>query len=169
MKKIILSTFLVLISINVSSQNELICDLLPSKDGKVFYSEVIIIEDMSASDLYANAKKWVSTTFRSAKSVTQSDIDGSMIVIKGRLGYIQSGDSPFTLTIQFKEGRFKYELTDLMMDIRTSGFSMTYPIEESPFVEKCNEISLNKYNDFIYDFIDGMIADIEGNKVDDDW
>ncbi|HCC51120.1 MAG TPA: hypothetical protein DEQ30_02950 [Porphyromonadaceae bacterium] len=168
MKRFVVLFVLTLISIKMFSQGEFICDILPAKDGRVFYSEVIKTEDMSASELYSNAKKWVSTTFRSAKSVIQSDVDGSIIVIKGRLSYITSADTPFTLTIQFKDGRFKYELTDLMMDINTSVFSKTYPIEEAPFVKDCIEKNLNKYNDFIYDFIDGMIAEIEGAE-DDDW
>lgn len=151
----------------VSAQNvEKICNVLPSKDGKVFYTEVINTEGVSSKELYANTKIWIANTFKSAKSVIQSDVEGVSIVIKGRLSYVTDGDSPFTLTVQFRDGRYRYELTDLIMDMNVAGRSIVYPIENAPFIKECNMNSLKKYNDFIVSFISKLK---EGASVSNDW
>ncbi|WP_352422269.1 DUF4468 domain-containing protein [Proteiniphilum sp.] len=167
MKKVLFLALTALFTINpVFSQEEKICDLIPSKNGKVFYTEVVNVENSKSIELYNNAKMWIASTFKSAKSVIQSDVEGTSIVVKGRLNYVTDGDSPFILTIQFKDGRYKYELTDLYMDMNIAGKKVTYPIENAPFIKNCSEKPLEGYNKFILSFIDELKSGID---VSDDW
>jgi hypothetical protein len=157
--------FLLFFSLSSYSQDK-ICDLLPSKDGKVFYSDIIVVDKLKSEELYNNTKLWISQTFRSAKSVIEADVENNLLVMKGRLNYVANGDTPFSLSLQFKDGRYKYELTDFESDIRISSMHIKRKIEETPFVKNCEEKGLRDFNSLIESFIKSMIDGINKN---DDW
>jgi Skp family chaperone for outer membrane proteins len=57
-------------------------DSIPMKNGKVCISEVIQLENTSATLLYERAKIWISKSFNSARNVIQSDVPNSSLSIK---------------------------------------------------------------------------------------
>ena len=84
------------------------------KDG--YYTKVIKAEGKSIDDIRASVREWVSESYGSAESVIDLDTETKMIV-KGQLALPQTSgkyrvDAKFktTLTISYKESRFKVDL-----------------------------------------------------------
>lgn len=82
------------------------------------YSEVIEVPEKTADQLYSRANEWFALTFKSAKDVIQlNDPAEKKIIGKGikRIQYLigrykTSLDMNFTLMVQFKDGRFRYNI-----------------------------------------------------------
>lgn len=82
------------------------------------YSEVVEVTGKSADQLYSKANEWFALTFKSAKDVIQlNDPTEKKIIGKGikRIQYLigrykTSLDMNFTLMVQFKDGKFKYNI-----------------------------------------------------------
>jgi hypothetical protein len=112
MKKSIFILILVMISTNIFSQE---------------YSKVLIIEGVTPERSYQLTKEWIALTYNSAQDVLQLDTP-TKVILKGKLnlptkmyGMAYSWIIDHTLTIAFREGRFK-------MDIEVGQFShSSYP------------------------------------------
>ena len=161
MEKAIL-LFFVLFSAGIYAQTDTICGSIPYKDGKVCYEGVVQADKLTAESLYNNAKIWIANNFGSAKSVIQTDIPNSSIVIKGVLKEDGFTTYNFTLTLQFKDNRYKYILTDLVYHF----MSVENPVEEQPFMKSCIETTVNEFNDFFAHFLNRVN---QGIIKDNDW
>ena len=87
------------------------------------YHGVVAVPGVLAAELYGRAREWVALTFQDAHAVTQLD-DAARGVLIGR-GYRQvivnvnslgRGDVrlvSFTFRLDFRDGRYRYELRDL--------------------------------------------------------
>lgn len=87
------------------------------------YHGVVAVPGVSAAELYGRAREWVALTFQDAHQVTQLE-DASRGVLIGR-GYqrvvasVSSLGMPtmrlvsFTFRLDFRDGRYHYELRDL--------------------------------------------------------
>jgi len=88
--------------------------------GKYTLQGVVTVEGVAADELYARAHAWIATTYASAKDVIQlADKDTGRIIAKGSLPNSYMGAAAWfdhTLTIEVKEGRFRYSLTDFAFD-----------------------------------------------------
>lgn len=93
-----------------------ICGYLPIKEGKVNYTDVIQI-NRTADQLYISARSWVAKSFVNAKNVIQMDDPIShKIIIKASCPISKDGQFfYYTLTIQTKDGRYRYEISDFLM------------------------------------------------------
>lgn len=82
------------------------------------YSEVIEMTGQTGDQLYSKANEWFALTFKSAKDVIQlNDPTEKKIIGKGskRISYTIgrypiSLDMNFTLLVQFKDGKYKYNI-----------------------------------------------------------
>jgi uncharacterized protein with TBP-like fold DUF4468 len=88
--------------------------------GRFAYQGVVEVDGISAADLYSRAKAWVATTYRSAKDVVQlDDTTAGRLIAKGNFA-VSWMMSPawirHTLTIEVKDGRFRYTLTNFEFD-----------------------------------------------------
>jgi hypothetical protein len=92
----------------------------PTPDS--LYTDIVQVDSLSQNQLFSRAKLFVATRFNSAPDVTKlSDEAAHTIVVKGRLNrfYVNpfnkslGGAVNFTLKIATKEGKYKYEITDL--------------------------------------------------------
>ena len=76
--------------------------------------------NLTSDQLFKKAKEWYALTFKSANDVIQlSDLDTKKIIAKGEVEFsyrVNSFHFPyiyaFTLSVQFKDGRYKYDLTN---------------------------------------------------------
>lgn len=90
-------------------------------NGGIYYSEVVKVDSLSKLDLYLRSKVFFANSFKSANSVIQMDDKEEAIIIgKGTVKiYIGSGFGAvpstmnFTLKIQSREGRYKYEIYNI--------------------------------------------------------
>lgn len=84
-------------------------------DGDYHFTEVVSADGISFNDLFTNAITWVSKLFSNPKSVIQlQDKDAGLLVIKGISSHNSTSTTTFKLTIQVKDGRYKYDLTDII-------------------------------------------------------
>lgn len=161
MKKLVLLLVLFSFSIILFSQNDTICGSIPYKDKKVCYENVITVNSASAV-LYANSKIWITKNFGNSASVIQSDVENSLLVIKGSIKKGEYTTYKFTLTLQFKDGRYKYTLTDLYYHFMT----IENPVEAMPFMSSCIEKTVIEFNGIFYSLIDSFD---KGIKQDNNW
>lgn len=110
---------------------------------KVIYSEVIKVDSATTDALYSRAKIAVNTIFKSGKDATQiQDEQAKQIIVKGNIEPVINdglmlrsfGHIWFSLTIQCKDGRYKYSITDF----DHKGFTNKYPMFDA------GEITNNK-------------------------
>ncbi len=127
--------------------------------GQVEYKEVVFENNafshvfettVGVSDQYRNAKQWIAKTFGSYKEVVQlEDEEGHKIILKGKMALPNESSVPstgciltdeitasFTMTIDFKEGRYRVKIEDVrigiiaklscfMADDKTERYNMT--------------------------------------------
>jgi hypothetical protein len=103
--------------------------------GKFFYRGIVEVPGISKTALHRRAKAWVAQGYRSAPHVLKLDDPEGGLIIKGQY------QVPFmfgkyavyhTLTIDLKDGRYRYTLTGLeVLNLTLGGFPNTpTPLEE---------------------------------------
>jgi hypothetical protein len=86
------------------------------------FSEVVPVEGASAAELYNRGKVWFAKAFVSSNNVLQvQDKEAGTLVGKGSHSYepntmmgsaCSRGHLGFTVTVQLKDGRYRYEVSD---------------------------------------------------------
>lgn len=90
--------------------------------GKYSYKEVVELDSLFKKDnLYFAAREWFAKSFNSAQHVIQmEERDAGKLIGKGNFsvnhkilnGEYPSGTIDFTVIIEVKDGRYRYEFTD---------------------------------------------------------
>lgn len=147
MKHIIIILFAAMISVSAFAQVTTLQNILKSKDGKYVFEEVVSVPEATASQLYGKAKLFFANTFNSSKSVIQSDDPGNTTII-GKGSIVNKEDQGyggiyfnFTLKIQTKDGKYRYTISDIVLDM-TGLAPMKSTIEES--IERGTQKGLSK-------------------------
>src|SRR5665647_853674 len=91
------------------------------------YSDVVEISNKTSDQLYSTAKEWFALTFKSSNDVIQLDNPAEKKIIGKRVQQVEYIVSKipvfmnvyFTLTVQFKDNRYKYDI--LSTEIKSSG------------------------------------------------
>ncbi len=98
---------------------------IDKESGRAVYTEVIKVDSVKSEILFSRAKLFVVDSYNSAKYVTQLNDDKlQTIVIKAyqpiripdwswKGGTVSAGGFNYTFKIYCKDGRYKYELSDL--------------------------------------------------------
>lgn len=128
---------------NNQLHGEKLCGYLPIVNGKVYISEVIPV-DISAEQLYVNARSWVAKSFVNAQNVIQMDDPiAKKIIVKANLPISQDGQCfYFLLTIEAREGRYKYEISNFEMQGFTAG--LVPKVFRKPFEVYYKDCDCNK-------------------------
>jgi hypothetical protein len=92
------------------------------QDSILNYSKVVHVEGVSAAELYQRLHQWASKVFPDTKeSSRNSDKKARELIIKTRMIYVPKvfagsdntkGWIKYSIKIQVKDGRYKYEFTD---------------------------------------------------------
>lgn len=131
MKKNILICILLSLSFIMFSEKKVWKDpnakgLFPlDTNGKIVYTEVIEMQNVTKDALYSRAYEWFTKAFNSAQNVIQmQDKENGKIIGKGIFDDINSpgplgmagvkGYVKFTISIYLKDGKYKYEITDFV-------------------------------------------------------
>ena len=181
LKFLFLSFLLISLLNTISAQEVLLLGVLPTVDGKVTYTEIIEVNDTSQNELNNNAKSWFAKTFKSSKDVIQMNAE-SQLIGKGyytiRAGGTGLGGYEMeiwiTITIQFKENRYRYMITDFIG--KTEGqYATELPIENWNNKWK-NQKSRDKKNAKVYPEVNMGIQNIieslkkeMNSKLNNDW
>ena len=144
-------------------------DLLQdSETGKYISEKVIQVDSVSREYLFSRAMEWVALSYKSAQDVIQhSDKERGKIICKGNFStnlFMKSGWIRHTLTLEFKEGRFRQTYSDFSYYSSGSG--------ELPFESKNlgfkNKI-LNETSNKINSSTESLKEYLQTNKKNDDW
>lgn len=118
--------------------------ILHEKDGVIMYTDVVVVDSsLTKAELFNRAKAWIASTYKSANAVIQmEDKDAGILIGKGvfvvnwstALIKNLSTDVPHTIKLLFKNGRYKYEITDLSykddsgrsLDLKRNGLSKKF-------------------------------------------
>ena len=132
----------VLLFIAFSSSAEIVEDIVSKDGGIIHVSEVVQTPDVPKDDLYSNCIVWISEHIDSPKTAIQTENQqAGVITLKSRVPYSKSKDYywEFKLTIQIKDGRYKYDFTNIMycptVETRRSIAELGYVIQDKP-IEK---------------------------------
>ena len=99
-----------------------ICQTIPQLKITPNGVEPIVVEvkEMSASEIYSQAKKWVQETYDNPSEVLKADLVNEKIRIDGfvtnawwckPMGITQNMDMNYQLEISFKDGKYRFEYT----------------------------------------------------------
>lgn len=93
-------------------------------------TEILLIDSIKADVMYARAMEWIALNYVSAKDAVQytNPVDRK-IIVKGSIPvffFLKEGWVRHTLTLEFKDGRYRYLYTDL---VYTSPGSGDMPLE----------------------------------------
>jgi hypothetical protein len=117
-----INLLLILFFISIGSTSICLSQELPKdeKTGAFSYQEVVIIDGINSGELYSRAKAWIAETYRSANDVIQlDDKESGRLIVKGsfRITYYMNPAWVYhTLTLEVKDGRYRYTLTDFVFD-----------------------------------------------------
>jgi hypothetical protein len=85
---------------------------------KGFEPIIVSVDDMNAELIYSKTKEWIQTYYKNPNEVLKADIKNNMIRIDGfnvggykmrNLGIVFPYDYSYSIEIQFKDGRYRYE------------------------------------------------------------
>lgn len=99
--------------------------------GRFLYQEVVAVEGAPSSELYSRAKTWLAVAYRSSTDVIKlDDPQAGRLIAKGVFETSwMTGTTGINhvWTIEVKDGRFRYALTDFVFD---NGY-WSAPLEDS--------------------------------------
>ncbi|WP_316787253.1 DUF4468 domain-containing protein [Pedobacter frigiditerrae] len=96
--------------------------IFPIKDAKVVYESIVNLSDVNKKTIYAASKKWVADSFKSGKSVIQSEDESTGQIIGWGYGdiildnkglIIQSIRLKFSVQINCKDDRYRIRFYDI--------------------------------------------------------
>ncbi|MGB5024739.1 MAG: DUF4468 domain-containing protein [Saprospiraceae bacterium] len=102
---------------------------LPTKDGNIYYEQIVNVDSVDKNQLFNAARIWFSNTFKSAKSVLDlDDRNTGRLIGNGNLTYSTSlqkvyGErrASFKIDITLKDGKYRVIISDIE-DISTGGY-----------------------------------------------
>lgn len=103
-------------------------------DGKYAYQGTVEVEGVPASELYSRARAWAANAYRSMNDVQQlDDKDAGRLILKGNFRAGRGGLVLVwhTLTIETKDDRYRYLLTDFETSVPSVGSVERQPLERS--------------------------------------
>ena len=129
MKSILITSWLLLSSLGLHAQAQAPTETtLPvdTETKRVTYTGVVPVAGVTKSELYTRAKLWLAFTYDEAKDVIKVDEkDAGLLVIRAysdvpvRLSQTDlqptSRELGYTMVLNFKDGRYKYTLTNYQL------------------------------------------------------
>ncbi len=143
------------------SSGQIIKELPTNEEGKIVFTEIIIVDSIDKNELFRRAKIFFVEYYKSANYVIQlEDVENATLIgkassrfsVSGGMGVYLPLNLNYTLKIQAKEGRYKYEIYDLI-------FSGTYgdAPAENAFDEKLYYKKKNKPNKYYKQYLDNTL------------
>ena len=156
----------------------------------ITYDQVIRLDSISKDDLFNRGNHWLVDVFKDPNRVIQlKDKEGGQIIGKGNFPYMQTKKSwsawvntegvvNFTIKLYFKEGRYRYVITDFTHDADWSFGAVTDAPDcgcKFPFAnKKWKGLIWNDLKDQIdvkvKDIATSLISSMEKKaEIDDGW
>ena len=161
MKKVILLAIVAICSCSITAIGQTMADsigMVQLQSGIFVISNVEKVENKTTSELYKSALMWATDNFIADRTkYLVKDLETGVLVINGVSK--QNDNLKFKLTIQVKENRYKWEVTEIYRDFKSSTmaemFNMT--IEEYQKDDK----DINSKLRYVFLNFKTMIQDLE--------
>lgn len=131
------------------------------------YQDVVETPGISSKDLYVRANSWFATRYNSAQNVIQyNDKEEGKIIGKGAFTLLYSMAERmvnYTITIEVKEGRYRYTISQFSLDWLTNPTVQSF--ESLPAMNK--KKILPKTDEHIRALIEDLTEAMKTNKKDD--
>lgn len=146
--------------------------------GNIEYREVVEVPDTPADELYRRAKLWLAVAYRSAPDVTKlDDAAGGAIVAKGIFpvalpGVVPTVDTRHTLTLEFKDGRYRVTVNQLELAVLWGFTPAGTPVEvfvAAGLTGKWRVTYLESLDEDIRGTLADLNASMQKTGTDDDW
>jgi len=152
------------------------------QEKAIAYTGVVTIDSATSKDvLFSRAKRWVAENFNSAQTVIQNeDKAAGNLVLKAGFPYMQvvplskfDAFMHYTFSISFKDGKFKYDLTNFYPECDNRSYpSMTEdPEPNKQFKDAFGKKGWAKTKEIIADrmpkMVDSLIAYMKTDKGKD--
>jgi hypothetical protein len=163
MKTIIVILFAMLSSMTVKAQNKLL-NILPLKNDKVFFTEIIQVDSLSNREIYSKAKHWLAYNCQAITMDSPDELVGRCYVRYGDVFICEA------INIKIKEGRYKYEISNFMLR-SLNGNDTGLQIEDMPLENYSFLLRKNLYNN-VNDQINSLINSLKEfikNYKDESW
>jgi len=138
-------SFLILATILPLIANSQVIEEIPTdQNGKINFTEVIQVDSVDKNTLYSRSKQFFVDTFKSANDVIQlDDKESGTIIGKGFSDiYIKIVSSPvaiqmwYSIKIQCKDGRYKYEIYDIIFKSYASQYAASSSSPAEPTFDR---------------------------------
>lgn len=138
--------------------------IVEKENGIIHVSEVVPVEGVGKADLYANCMAWLSEYYKNPKEVIESESEQAGIVsIQSKIVFGQYTAWEYKLSIQVKDGRYKYDFYNI--------YDRAYP----PFEKQSRTIeeavqNVRDWRGRIYKYFGPIIDSMKNRmKVESDW
>ncbi|MFN6943531.1 MAG: DUF4468 domain-containing protein [Cytophagaceae bacterium] len=103
---------------------------------KITYQEVVSLDSISQNELFERSKKWLITYFNKDKKLKEDKATGKIdkngyfsVILTFDYKYKYEHTLIFNISIQHKDGRYRYILTDFMIYDNRNGEKTAQPLE----------------------------------------
>jgi len=173
MKKLLfLFLLLPVMALAQNEKQDSLLGIMPQIDGKAHYQGIVKVDSVNQKTLYSRAKLFFSDIFVSGKSVIDMQDEASGIIV-GKSYFsrpVSWLDVTFTIKIQVKDGRYKYEIYDIRTKSEASVFGTMYmPGTNFPIEEQTSKKRLATINAKFEALIELLKSSMQQNKVENDW
>jgi hypothetical protein len=87
------------------------------ESGQVQYSGIVQVPNVNASQLYTALRVWFADIFKDSRSVLEVDDKESGILMGRGWTTVIAGELWFSIKVQIKDGRYKYTISDLYVEL----------------------------------------------------
>ena len=135
----------------VASAQATLVNALPvsAETHRITYTGVVEVPGVSKDDLYTRATEWFAKTYNSSNAVLQmqdraaGELVGKPVLpttVRSLGANYPAGIVKYTISVYLKDGKYKYEITDLVHDAVGSKLCSAGPLEN----EKTGCMSMTK-------------------------
>ena len=170
MKKLLILVFTCFISVLANAQTK---ENVTKVDGIITISEVVTAENMTADEIYNSVLLWVNSAYNSPKTVIQNqDKELGLVIIKARKQESESIGLGFeySLSIQARDGRFKYTINNIVRRINTNSISAGI-VEDAPLEQMVIENRIEDWRSWSLNIFSELISSLKKSIVstDNNW
>lgn len=130
-------TFFLFLILSANISYAQLIDSIPNNNGSVFFYEVVAASNLKKETLYSNSKKFIRTHFGDnaispddddkEAGVVSAKLNSEISIPKRILGSVM--DVYFTLQIDSKDGRFRYQISDISYRTKDNYSGVKQPAE----------------------------------------
>lgn len=168
MKKITILVFTCLISVFAKAQTK---ENVTKIDEIITISEVVTVENMTADEIFNSVLLWVNSAYNSPKTVIQSqDKELSLVTIKAKKQEDLGLGLEYRLSIQAKDGRYKYTLNNIIRRIEPNSIIADI-VDDAPLEQMVIDNKIEDWQDWTLNSFIELISSLKKSvaATDNNW